>query len=60
VGVFVWYPAIVIGVVTGLVSWFGLRLGGKMGEKFGKRMEIIGGLVLIGIGVRILVGHLVG
>jgi putative Mn2+ efflux pump MntP len=60
VGVFVWYPAIIIGVVTGLVSWFGLRLGGRLGEKFGKRMEIVGGLVLIGIGARILLAHLMG
>ncbi len=58
VGVFVWYPAIIIGVVTGLVSWLGLRLGNKLGEKFGKRMEIAGGIILILIGVRILLAHL--
>ena len=58
IGVFVWYPAIVIGVVTGLVSWFGLRLGGKLGEKFGKRMEIVGGAVLIVIGGTLWFYHL--
>ncbi len=60
VGVTIWYPAVVIGVITGLVSWLGLRLGGKLGEKFGNRIEILGGLVLIGIGVRILLVHLIG
>ncbi len=60
IGVFVWYPAIVIGVVTGLMSLLGLRIGNGLGKRFGKTMEIIGGLVLIGIGVRILVEHLAG
>ena len=58
VGVSVWYPAIVIGVVTGLMSWLGLCIGNRLGEKFGKRMEIVGGIVLILIGVRILLAHL--
>jgi putative Mn2+ efflux pump MntP len=60
VGITIWYPAAVIGVVTSLVSWLGLRLGNKLGEKFGKRMEIAGGIVLILIGVRIVVMHLLG
>jgi putative Mn2+ efflux pump MntP len=59
IGVTIWYPAVVIGVVTGLVSWLGLRLGNVLGGKFGKRMEIVGGLVLVGIGVRILSAHLI-
>ena len=58
VGVGIWYPAGVIGVVTGLVSWLGLFLGNRLGQKFGKRMEIIGGIVLILMGVRILLSHL--
>jgi putative Mn2+ efflux pump MntP len=60
VGVVIWYPAVVIGVVTSLISWLGLRLGGRLGAKFGYRIEIFGGLVLIGIGVRILLAHLFG
>ena len=60
VGITIWYPAAVIGVVTGLVSLLGLRLGNKLGEKFGKRMEIVGGIVLVLIGVRILLAHLLG
>lgn len=58
IGVTIWLPAVVIGVVTGLVSWLGLRLGNVLGGKFGKRMEIAGGIVLILIGVRIVVSHL--
>lgn len=58
IGVAVWYPAIVIGVVTGILSLVGLRIGNRLGEKFGHAMEIIGGLVLIGIGIRIVAAHL--
>ncbi|MBA4379772.1 MAG: hypothetical protein C0393_03665 [Anaerolinea sp.] len=58
IGITIWYPAVVIGVVTGLVSWLGLRLGNVLGGKFGKRMEIAGGIVLILIGARIVVSHL--
>jgi len=59
-GIFVWYPAILIGVVTGVLSLIGLRIGRIVGKKFGKPVEIIGGLVLIGIGLRILFLHFYG
>ena len=60
IGVTIWIPAVVIGVVTGLVSWLGLRLGNKLGDTFGKRMEIVGGIILILLGLRILLAHLLG
>jgi manganese efflux pump family protein len=50
----VFYPAAIIGVVTGTLSLLGLRIGGRLGQTFGKRMEIIGGLILIAIGLRAL------
>jgi putative Mn2+ efflux pump MntP len=58
-GVSVWYPAILIGVVTGGLSLVGLRLGRGLGSRLGKPFEVVGGLVLIGIGVRILIDHLI-
>lgn len=60
VNVNIWYPAVVIGLVTGLMSLLGLRLGNQLGRMVGKRMEIIGGIVLILIGVRIILTHLWG
>lgn len=56
----IWYPAVVIGIVTSLISLLGLNLGGRLSARFGKRMEVIGGLVLVLIGVRILISHLFG
>jgi putative Mn2+ efflux pump MntP len=49
---------LVIGTITLGLSVVGLLAGGMLGEKFGKRMEILGGLILIGIGLRILISHL--
>lgn len=60
VGVQIWYPAVIIGIITGLISWMGLRLGNYLGVKFGQRMEIIGGILLVFIGVRIVILHILG
>lgn len=54
----VWIPALIIGVVCLALSAVGLFAGAKLGEKFGKRMEILGGLILIGIGIRVLITYL--
>jgi len=51
-------PSIIIGLVTWGLSSVGLITGDVLGDKFGKRMEILGGLILIGIGIQILVTHL--
>jgi putative Mn2+ efflux pump MntP len=59
-GVDIWTPALVIGLVTGVLSLIGLRVGNGIGNRFGKSVEVFGGLVLIWIGVRIVVSHLVG
>ena len=34
--------------------------GRRLGETFGKRMEIVGGLILLAIGIRVLITHLGG
>jgi putative Mn2+ efflux pump MntP len=53
-------PAIVIGIVAAAFTATGMVLGRRIGSLWGKRVEIFGGLVLIGIGVKILVEHLYG
>jgi len=54
----IWTPSAVIGVVTSALSLVGLWLGASLGQRFGKKMEIVGGLVLLGIGVKVLFEHL--
>lgn len=58
IGTPVFFPSILIGVVAIALSVVGLMAGNKLGGRFGKRMEIIGGLILIGIGIRIVIEHL--
>jgi len=55
----VWLPALIIGVVASLLTAIGLKLGCLLGaaSRLGRRAEILGGLVLIGIGLKILAEH---
>ena len=48
----------IIGCVTFALSAVGLVFGGVLGERFRKAAQIAGGVVLIGIGVKILIEHL--
>ncbi len=54
----IWWPSVVIGLVTGALSVVGVKMGRKLGLKFGQKMEIIGGTILNLIGVKILLSHL--
>ena len=54
----IWYPSLIIGIITAALSLIGVLLGSRLGKKFGKRMEVIGGIVLIGIGLKILIEHI--
>lgn len=56
----IWYPSVVIGIVTSGLSLFGLRLGTRLGPRFGKYMEIVGGTILSLLGLRVLLVHLFG
>lgn len=53
------FPCICIGLITGSLTLVGMRMGSRLGLRFGSRVEIIGGLVLIGIGLKILIEHLI-
>ena len=55
----IWFPALIIGLVATAGTAIGIHLGHAVGSatKLGKNVEIIGGLVLVGIGVNILYEH---
>ena len=59
-GVQVWTPACVIGITAGLMTLLGALGGRALGARFGSRMAVAGGIVLITIGVWILIEHLAG
>lgn len=54
----IWVPSLMIGLVTVAVSWVGVVLGCRLGCAFGRRMEIAGGCILILIGLRVLLAHM--
>ena len=47
-----------IGVTTFLFSFLGAAIGAKVGSKWKQKAELVGGVVLIGLGVKILIEHL--
>lgn len=50
--------ALIIGLVTFAFSFVGVAIGYKFGSRFNKGASIVGGVVLIAIGVKILLEHL--
>ena len=59
-GVSIWYPCLIIGLVTAILTTAGMLLGSRLGRRFSRRMRGAGGLVLLAIGTKILVTHLWG
>jgi len=52
------WPSLAIGIITGTVCVFAIRMGNRLHVRFGRAAEIAGGIVLIVIAVRILITHL--
>jgi putative Mn2+ efflux pump MntP len=53
----IWISGIIIGAVTFIASMTAIRIGKSAGKHLGQRVEIIGGLILISIGIKIFVEH---
>jgi putative Mn2+ efflux pump MntP len=49
---------IIIGIITFVLSYLGVFIGKKFGHFFESKIEAVGGLILMGIGVKILLEHL--
>lgn len=56
-GLSIWTPALVIGLTAGILTLTGMMLGRRLGQHWGSRVEILGGMILIGIGLKILLEH---
>jgi putative Mn2+ efflux pump MntP len=53
----VWMPSLVIGLVAGVLTAIGITFGGRLGRRWKRRAEAVGGVVLILIGLRMLISH---
>ena len=51
----IWIAISLIGVITFLCSFIGAALGAKVGGKLGGKAELFGGIVLLGMGLKILI-----
>jgi manganese efflux pump family protein len=54
----IWSAGVVIGAVTFIASMTAIRIGKSAGVRLGNKVEIIGGLLLIAIGVKIFLEHI--
>lgn len=54
----IWASSLLIGVASSFLSIGGVYLGNRLSQRFGKRMEVLGGVILNLIGLRILATHL--
>lgn len=54
----IWLSIICIGVTTFVLSAIGVKIGSIFGDKYKKKAEIIGGVILILLGLKILLEHL--
>jgi manganese efflux pump family protein len=52
------FPAAIIGVVCFMMTAVGMIFGKVLAQIFGRKVEILGGLVLIAIGVKIILEHI--
>lgn len=51
----IWYPSVMIGIITCAMSVAAIYIGKRVGSAFGSKMEVVGGIILIGLGLKILI-----
>lgn len=54
----IWLAISLIGVITFSLSMIGVFAGKKFGELLGSKAEVLGGLILVAIGVKVFVEHM--
>lgn len=59
-GVNIWLAIAFIGIITCVFSAVGVKTGSLFGDKFEKQAQIAGGVILILMGIKILIEHLIG
>ena len=53
----IYTPVLSIGIITLILSLIGVKIGNVFGEKYKQKAEILGGIILILIGIKILIGN---
>ncbi len=55
----IFFAAVIIGLITALLCSVASEVGRRFGTMLNNKAEILGGIILVGIGVRILISHLI-
>lgn len=55
----IWKAVAIIGSISLIFTFIGMSVGVHFGKRFHLKVEIIGGIILVGIGIKILLEHLV-
>jgi len=56
--VMIWKAGLLIGIVTFIASMTAIRIGKSAGERLGNKVEIVGGIILVAIGIKIFLEHM--
>jgi putative Mn2+ efflux pump MntP len=48
----------IIGIITFIISIFGVKIGNRFGNKYQNKAELAGGIILVLLGIKILLEHL--
>lgn len=56
----IWMAISLVGCTTFLFSFLGVKVGSTFGAKYQSKAELIGGVILVLMGVKILLEHLLG
>ncbi|MFC2131942.1 manganese efflux pump MntP family protein [Bacteroidota bacterium] len=54
----IFIPSVIIGIMAASMSLLGIKLGEKLSSRFGGRISVFGGIVLVLIGIHIVAEHL--
>ena len=54
----IWEAVSLIGITTFAISLIGVFFGKKFGQLLGSRAEIFGGIILVGIGLKVFIEHM--
>ena len=54
----IWTAVSFIGVITFVISLLGVFFGKKFGRLLGSKAEVFGGIILVGIGVKVFIEHM--
>ena len=54
----IFYAVTIVGIITFILSFLGVLFGSRVGDRFGDKAEVFGGIILILLGLKILLEHL--